>query len=71
MNIHIGCGYAVGKSWKNYDCTPTSRIEKIPILENANLEIQIFQFFLKLKKRVDFTLMTKILRLLFNAANEK
>ena len=32
MNIHIGCGYAVGKSWKNYDCTPTSRIEKIPII---------------------------------------
>ena len=32
MNIHIGCAYTVGKSWKNYDCTPTSRIEKIPII---------------------------------------
>ena len=32
MNINIGCGYTVGKSWKNYDCTPTSRIEKIPII---------------------------------------
>lgn len=31
-NIHIGCGYTVGKSWKNYDVTPTSRFEKIPIL---------------------------------------
>ena len=30
-NIHIGCGYTVGKSWKNYDVTPTSRFEKIPI----------------------------------------
>jgi len=32
MNIHIGCGYTVGKSWKNYDVTPTSIIEKIPLL---------------------------------------
>jgi predicted SAM-dependent methyltransferase len=31
-NIHIGCGYTVGKSWKNYDVTPTSRFEKIPVL---------------------------------------
>ena len=32
MNINIGCAYTVGKGWKNYDCTPTSRIEKIPII---------------------------------------
>ena len=32
MNIHIGCGYTIGKSWKNYDCTQTSRFEKIPII---------------------------------------
>ena len=32
MNIHIGCGYTVGKSWKNYDVTPTARFEKIPLL---------------------------------------
>ena len=32
MNIHIGCGYTAGKSWKNYDCTLTSRIEKIPLI---------------------------------------
>ena len=31
MNIHIGCGYTVGKSWKNYDVTPTARFEKIPL----------------------------------------
>ena len=32
MNINIGCGYTVGKSWKNYDCTPTAKFEKIPII---------------------------------------
>ena len=32
MNINIGCGYTIGKSWKNYDVTPTAVIEKIPIL---------------------------------------
>ena len=32
MNINIGCAYTVGKGWKNYDCTPTSRIEKFPII---------------------------------------
>ena len=32
MNIHIGCAYTVGKNWENYDCTPTSRVEKIPII---------------------------------------
>ena len=32
MNIHIGCGYTVGANWKNYDVTPTSIIEKIPLL---------------------------------------
>ena len=32
MNINIGCAYTAGKSWKNYDCTPTSRIEKFPII---------------------------------------
>ena len=32
MNINIGCAYTVGKSWKNYDCTLTSRIEKFPII---------------------------------------
>ncbi len=33
MNIHIGCGYTVGTNWKNYDATPTARIEKIPLLK--------------------------------------
>ena len=32
MNIHIGCAYTVGKNWENYDSTPTSRVEKIPII---------------------------------------
>ena len=32
MNIHIGCAYTVGKSWKNYDATPTAIIEKIPLI---------------------------------------
>ena len=32
MNIHIGCAYTAGKNWENYDCTPTSRVEKIPII---------------------------------------
>ena len=32
MNIHIGCAYTVGKNWENYDCTLTSRVEKIPII---------------------------------------
>ena len=32
MNIHIGCAYTVGKNWENYDFTPTSRVEKIPII---------------------------------------
>ena len=32
MNIHIGCAYTVGKNWENYDCTPTSSVEKIPII---------------------------------------
>ena len=32
MNIHIGCAYTIGKSWKNYDATPTAIIEKFPLL---------------------------------------
>ena len=42
MNIHIGCAYNVGKSWKNYDCTPTSRIEKIPIIGNF-IKIKLYK----------------------------
>ncbi len=32
MNIHIGCAYTIGKSWKNYDATPTAVLEKIPLI---------------------------------------
>lgn len=32
MNINIGCGYHTGKSWVNYDVTPTARIQKIPFI---------------------------------------
>ena len=32
MNIHIGCAYTVGKSWKNFDATPTAIFEKIPLI---------------------------------------
>ena len=27
-NIHIGCGYTCGKSWRNFDSTPIAFIQK-------------------------------------------
>jgi predicted SAM-dependent methyltransferase len=53
-NIHIGCGYIVGKSWKNYDVTPTARFEKIPILSKI---IKINQY--KFPKEVIYGDITK------------
>lgn len=32
MNIHIGCEFKIGKSWKNYDISITAQIEKIPLI---------------------------------------
>ena len=32
MNIHIGCEFKIGRSWKNYDISITAQIEKIPLL---------------------------------------
>jgi len=33
MNIHIGCEFKIGKSWKNYDISITAQIEKIPLIK--------------------------------------
>ncbi len=30
--INIGCGFSTGKSWQNFDASPTLRFERIPIL---------------------------------------
>jgi predicted SAM-dependent methyltransferase len=32
MNIHIGCEFKIGRSWKNYDISITAQIEKIPLI---------------------------------------
>lgn len=32
--INVGCGYAIGKSWHNFDASPSLYFEKIPILGN-------------------------------------
>ena len=32
MNINIGCGFHAGKSWINYDVTPSARLQKIPFI---------------------------------------
>jgi predicted SAM-dependent methyltransferase len=32
MNIHIGCEFKIGKSWKNYDVSYVALFEKIPII---------------------------------------
>ena len=31
-NYHIGCGYKIGKSWKNYDVSPVALVDKIPLI---------------------------------------
>ena len=31
-NYHIGCGYKIGKSWKNYDASPISLVDRIPLI---------------------------------------
>lgn len=30
--VHIGCGLSVSEQWINYDCSPTLRISKIPLI---------------------------------------
>tara|TARA_Y100000591_G_C21651296_1_gene602978 strand:- start:121 stop:747 length:627 start_codon:yes stop_codon:yes gene_type:complete len=33
LNVHIGCGFNIGKSWINYDKSLTARVEKIPFVK--------------------------------------
>src|SRR5262245_13945735 len=30
--INVGCGMSVGRSWKNYDASPTLRFERLPLV---------------------------------------
>jgi SAM-dependent methyltransferase len=30
--INVGCGFTAGKSWENYDSSPTLRFERLPLL---------------------------------------
>jgi len=36
LNLHIGCGFKVGKNWTNYDNSPIAILDKIPILRILN-----------------------------------
>ena len=36
INLHIGCGFKVGKNWTNYDSSPIAIFDKIPILRTLN-----------------------------------
>ena len=30
--IHVGCGMSVGRSWQNFDSSPTLRFERLPLI---------------------------------------
>lgn len=32
MYVHYGCGMRAPKSWRNFDCSPTLRFERIPLV---------------------------------------
>jgi hypothetical protein len=31
-HVHFGCGYCAPEGWLNFDCSPTLRIERMPVL---------------------------------------